>query len=105
MPEPEVPVEEEPAASGCDPDYTPCVPISVADLGCADIGFSLTIIGSDPHGFHSNDNDGYGCESFGYYTQQRPGSFSGPLAVPAAGRMWRATMEGRKVPIFKCAGM
>lgn len=50
-PELNVPVQEEPAASGCDPNYTPCVPISAADLDCADIGFSVTIVGSDPHGF------------------------------------------------------
>lgn len=62
--EPEV-VEEAPAAQGgCDPNYTPCVPISSSDLDCGDIGFSVTIIGSDPHGFDGNDNDGFGCESY-----------------------------------------
>jgi len=67
-PGPEVPVQEEPAdepaASACDPNYTPCVPISAADLNCADIGFSVTIVGGDPHGFDGNDNDGLGCESY-----------------------------------------
>ena len=63
-PDPEVPAQEEPAASGCDPNYTPCVPISAADLDCADIGFSVTIVGGDPHGFDGNDNDGLGCESY-----------------------------------------
>jgi endonuclease YncB( thermonuclease family) len=63
-PEPEAPVQEESAATRCDPNYTPCVPISSTDLDCGDIGFSVTIIGSDPHGFDGNDNDGYGCESY-----------------------------------------
>lgn len=63
-PEPDVPVQEEPAASGCDPDYTPCVPISSAELDCADIGFGVTIVGSDPQGFDGNDNDGLGCKSY-----------------------------------------
>jgi micrococcal nuclease len=56
--------EPEAPAGGCDPNYTPCVPISPTDLDCADIGFSVTIIGSDPHGFDGNDNDGLGCESY-----------------------------------------
>lgn len=63
------PVVEEPAAEpapsgGCDPNYTPCVPLVSYDLDCADIGFSVQVIGSDPHGFDGNDNDGFGCESF-----------------------------------------
>ena len=59
-PEPEAP----PAQGGCDSNYSPCVPISAADLDCGDIGFSVTIIGGDPHGFDGNDNDGLGCESY-----------------------------------------
>lgn len=54
---------DEPAASGCDPNYTLYVSISAADLGGADIGFSVTIVVGDPHGFDGNDNDGLGCES------------------------------------------
>lgn len=54
---------EEPAASGCDPNYRPCVPISSADLDCADIGFGVTIVGSDPHSIDGNDNHGLGFES------------------------------------------
>lgn len=50
--------------SDCDPNYTPCVPNVAYDLDCADIGFSVRIIGSDPHGFDGRDNDGYGCESY-----------------------------------------
>ncbi len=64
-PEPVAPEPEAPAAQGgCDPNYSPCVPISSADLDCGDIGFSVTIIGGDPHGFDGNDNDGLGCESY-----------------------------------------
>ena len=52
-----------PAQSGCDPNYTPCVPLVNYDLDCADIGHSVTVIGGDPHGF-DGDGDGYGCESW-----------------------------------------
>ncbi len=48
----------------CDPNYTPCVPNVSYDLDCPDIGFSVTVIGYDKHGFDGNDNDGYGCESY-----------------------------------------
>ncbi len=61
------PVYEEPAApvtGGCDPNYTPCVPQVSYDLDCGDIGFSVTVIGADIHGF-DRDNDGWGCESYG----------------------------------------
>jgi len=62
--EPE-PVVEEPADSGgCDPNYSGCVPLVSYDLNCPDIGFSVQVIGGDPHGF-DRDNDGYGCESYG----------------------------------------
>ena len=49
--------------SNCDPNYTPCVPNVSYDLDCPDIGFSVNVIGSDPHRF-DGDNDGYGCESY-----------------------------------------
>jgi len=49
--------------SSCDPNYTPCVPNVSYDLDCPDIGFSVTVIGSDPHRF-DRDGDGYGCESY-----------------------------------------
>lgn len=60
-PEPE---QAAPVTGGCDPNYDPCVPLSSGDLDCGDIGFSVRIIGGDPHGFDGNDNDGFGCESF-----------------------------------------
>ena len=49
--------------SSCDPNYSPCVPYSSTDLDCGDIGFRVTVIGNDPHGF-DRDNDGQGCESY-----------------------------------------
>ncbi len=52
------------AASNCDPNYSPCVPNVSYDLDCSDIRFKVTVIGSDPHGFDGNDNDGLGCESY-----------------------------------------
>jgi hypothetical protein len=39
------------------------VPLVSYDLDCPDIGFSVTVIGSDPHGFDREGN-GLGCESY-----------------------------------------
>jgi len=66
-PAPSIPDEPDPApqpGGGCDPNYSGCVPISSADLDCADVGFSVQIIGVDIHGLDGNDNDGLGCESY-----------------------------------------
>lgn len=53
-----------PAPTGnCDPNYTPCVPLSATDLNCPAIGFMVRVIGHDVHHF-DGDNDGYGCESY-----------------------------------------
>ncbi len=49
--------------TNCAPGYSPCVPNVSYDLNCPDIGFSVTVTGSDPHGF-DRDGDGYGCESY-----------------------------------------
>ena len=63
-------VEPEPSTppsvgSGCDPNYSGgCVPIVDYDLNCADIGFSVVVVGVDIHGFDGRDNDGLGCESY-----------------------------------------
>lgn len=64
---PAEPVYEEPAppaTGGCDPNYTPCVPLVNYDLNCPDIGFMVQVIGGDPHGF-DRDRDGWGCETYG----------------------------------------
>lgn len=53
-------VEEE-ESSGCEPGYSPCVPSYPPDLDCADVGGSVTVTGSDPHGLDA-DGDGVGCE-------------------------------------------
>lgn len=51
-------------ASNCDPNYAgACVPIVSWDLDCADIGESVTVLGSDVHRFDA-DGDGAGCESY-----------------------------------------
>ncbi len=49
--------------NNCDPNYSPCVPLVSYDLDCPDVGFSVTVIGSDPHRF-DREGDGYGCESY-----------------------------------------
>ncbi len=58
-PEPEPEVDSE---SRCDPNYSgTCVPQVAYDLNCDDIAGSVTVVGSDPHGF-DGDGDGSGCE-------------------------------------------
>lgn len=52
-----------PPVSNCDSNYSGCVPLTSYDLDCGDIGHSVTVYNSDPHGF-DRDNDGYGCESY-----------------------------------------
>lgn len=53
------------APSGnCNPNYTPCVPNSAADLDCADIGFKVKIVGTDVYRLDGKDKDGYGCEAY-----------------------------------------
>lgn len=50
--------------SNCDPNYSgACVPLVSWDLDCADIGESVTVVGSDIHRFDA-DGDGAGCESY-----------------------------------------
>jgi hypothetical protein len=63
-PPPEPPPAPEPApepsaTSGCDPNYTPCVPAYPPDLNCADTG-PVTVTGSDPHRLDA-DGDGVAC--------------------------------------------
>ena len=48
----------------CDPNYSPCVPLSATDLDCRDIGHPVTVTGSDPHRL-DGDGDGRACESYG----------------------------------------
>lgn len=58
-----VPEPEPVPSNGCDSNYTGCVPISASDLDCPDVGFSMTVIGVDIHGF-DREGDGLGCESY-----------------------------------------
>lgn len=50
-----------PKSSGCDPNYSPCIPAYPPDLDCGDIGHRVTVTGSDPHGL-DGDGDGVGCD-------------------------------------------
>ena len=62
------PAADAATAGNCDPNYEgACVPLydRAGDLDCADIGSAVTVVGSDPHGFDGNDNDGLGCETYG----------------------------------------
>lgn len=45
----------------CDSNYSGCVPIVSYDLDCADIGYTVTVLGYDVHRL-DRDKDGYGCE-------------------------------------------
>jgi hypothetical protein len=50
----------------CDSSYPDdCIPPSPPNLNCDDEGIpeNFQVVGSDPHGFDGNDNDGIGCES------------------------------------------
>jgi len=72
----------EAAAQQCDPNYLtwpgdPCVPVSAADLNCADINNTpVRVVGTDPHSF-DGDNDGTGCDA----ERAAPPA---PTATPAA---------------------
>lgn len=48
--------------SGCEPGYSPCLPVSAEDLDCGDLGGSYSVTGSDRHRLAADD-DGIGCES------------------------------------------
>jgi hypothetical protein len=53
--------EEEEFSSGCDPNYSGCVPAYPPDVDCDEVGESVGVIGSDPHGLDA-DGDLVGCE-------------------------------------------
>jgi type VI protein secretion system component VasF len=53
--------EEEEFSSGCDPNYSGCVPVYPPDVDCAEVGETVTVLGSDPHGLDA-DGDLEGCE-------------------------------------------
>jgi hypothetical protein len=62
--------EEEPEAvssysgeSGCDPNYTGCVPITGGDVDCDEVGEEVEVVGEDNDGLDLEE-DGYGCESY-----------------------------------------
>lgn len=49
------------SSSECDPNYSGCVPAYPPDVDCAELGESVAVYGSDPHGLDA-DADGTGCE-------------------------------------------
>jgi endonuclease YncB( thermonuclease family) len=51
------------SSPACNPNYTPCVANSPADLNCADVGHPVKVVGSDPYNLDA-DGDGFGCESY-----------------------------------------
>jgi hypothetical protein len=54
--------EEDNSCHSSYPDV--CIPPPPPDLDCGDIDArNFEVVGSDPHGFDGNDNDGIGCES------------------------------------------
>jgi hypothetical protein len=63
-----VPVKSPPPGGGCDPNYSPCVPIA-ADVDCAGgsgdgpayVHGPVQVIGVDVYGLDA-DHDGWGCE-------------------------------------------
>ncbi len=52
---------EEEGSGGCDPNYSGCVPPYPPDVDCAEVGETVGVYGSDPHGLDA-DGDGSGCE-------------------------------------------
>ena len=57
------PESEEPPASNCDRNYEgACVPPYPPDVDCGDIGETVYVVGSDPHGL-DRDGDKVACES------------------------------------------
>jgi resuscitation-promoting factor RpfB len=67
-PAPPAPLPAAPTNSGCDPNYSPCVPIA-SDVDCAGgsgngpayVAGPVRVIGYDKYGLDSN-KDGWGCE-------------------------------------------
>jgi hypothetical protein len=47
--------------SGCDPNYSGCVPAYPPDVNCPEVDGPVQVKGSDPHGL-DRDNDGAACE-------------------------------------------
>ena len=64
VPKPKKSKKAQQPSSNCDPNYSgACVPIVGFDLDCPDVGASVTVEGTDIHGFDA-DGDGAGCESY-----------------------------------------
>jgi hypothetical protein len=57
-----IPYEEQ-EASGCDPNYTGCVPESAFDVDCDEVGEEVEVIGTDVYGLDLEE-DGFACETY-----------------------------------------
>ena len=55
--------KQPPPPPNCDSNYSGCVPNVSYDLDCADIGYTVRVLGYDKHRL-DGDYDGYGCESY-----------------------------------------
>jgi len=47
----------------CNPNYSPCISDAGYDLDCADVGFTVEVVGVDEYRL-DRDGDGYGCETY-----------------------------------------
>lgn len=49
----------------CSPHYTGCVPNTVSDVNCADIGYQVVkVIDYDPYNLDGGRGNGYGCDGY-----------------------------------------
>jgi endonuclease YncB( thermonuclease family) len=60
-PEPTTSAPVASSGAGCEPGYSPCVPLYPPDVDCADVNGPIQVTGTDPHGL-DGDGDGIGCE-------------------------------------------
>ena len=61
QPAPAAPPEPSGSGSGCDPNYSGCVPAYPPDVNCPEVDGPVQVLGSDPHGL-DRDGDGVACE-------------------------------------------
>lgn len=80
-------------AQQCDPNYAgACVPVYPPDVNCPEVGYQVTVIGTDVHNL-DGDSDGIGCEGYpiatvgadGYVISSYLPSTGLPFLLPVAG--------------------
>ncbi len=60
-----------PASGGCEPGYSPCIPLGEGDIDCSSgkgngpryVHGPVTVTGDDPYDLDTNDADNIGCEN------------------------------------------